>query len=503
MKKIIFFLIISALLINISFAETKHADKAGTWYPASSTELSSMLEGYLVKADPKKLDDKIIGLISPHAGYRFSGPVAAYGFKSLKGRNIKVAIIIGFNHSVFHNGIAVSDYDSFQTPLGDIPINKEISNALIAQDKNIYALKKAFYDEQSTEMQIPFLQLVLEDFSIVVLSIGNQTLDNCQTLANALYEVLKDRDDYVLIGSTDMSHYLPYNKNNELDNFTISNIEKFDGADLFTVSSLKGHRLMCGHGAVCATMMASKKLGADTMEILNHANSGDVSFDKRAVVGYLSAAMVTSGASSKKEKKIDGGRESSPTNTKEGVGNMLNAAQRTKMLKLARDSIMFYLKNGKKIEVHEDDPVLTTEMGAFVTLHKSGQLRGCIGNMIGRGPFYIAVRDMAVEAAIRDPRFRPVMISEMKDIDIEVSALSPMEKITDPEKIVMGKHGVMVRQGFRSGVYLPQVATETGWDREQFMNSLCSQKAGIAQDAWKTGECEIYIYTAEVFGEKE
>ena len=182
---------------------------------------------------------------------------------------------------------------------------------------------------------------------------------------------------------------------------------------------------------------------------------------------------------------------------------MLNDARREKMLKLARDTITYYLETGKMSAVKENDPLLNEEMGAFVTLHKNGRLRGCIGNMIGRGPFYLTVRDMAVAAAVNDSRFRKVTLEEMKEIDIEISALTPLVKIEDPETIEPGKHGVLVRNAMTSGVYLPQVATEQGWDREQFMNSLCGQKAGMAPDAWKKGECEIFTFTAEVFEEKD
>ncbi|OGW75639.1 MAG: hypothetical protein A2Z72_05855 [Omnitrophica bacterium RBG_13_46_9] len=182
---------------------------------------------------------------------------------------------------------------------------------------------------------------------------------------------------------------------------------------------------------------------------------------------------------------------------------MLNKEERKKMLKLARDAIVYYLDKGKDLPAKEDDPVLNREMGGFVTLHKHGRLRGCIGNLVGRGPFYLTVRDMAKEAATGDPRFPAVTLDEMEDIDIEISALSPLVKVDDPEKIEMGRHGVLVRQGFISGVYLPQVATETGWNREQFMNSLCGQKAGMREDAWKKRECDIYVFTAEVFGERD
>ena len=181
---------------------------------------------------------------------------------------------------------------------------------------------------------------------------------------------------------------------------------------------------------------------------------------------------------------------------------MLTKEEKSKLLKLARDSINYYLAHKKSMYAEEADPVLRKEMGAFVTLHQNGRLRGCIGSITAKGPLYLTVRDMAVEAAVGDPRFPAVRAGEMKDIDIEISVLSPLEQITDPEKIVMGKHGVIVRKGFTSGVYLPQVATETGWTREQFMDSLCGQKAGMNPDAWKKGECDIYVFTAEVFGEK-
>ena len=483
MKKTLSLLLILVIFAITSFAETKEADLAGSWYPGSRSALSKMLSGFLERAEVKEIDDEIIGLISPHAGYAYSGAVAAYGFKLIQNKDIETVIIVGFNHRIPHEGIAVCDFDSYKTPLGEVPIDKELTSELIREEDRIYPLKKAFYNENSTEMQIPFLQMVLGNFKLVIIHIGDQSLENSRILSNALYKVLKEKGNFILIASADMSHFLSYDKANEIDAYTISEIKKFEPTVLYTESSLRGHNLMCGYAAVCATMMASKRLGADKIEVLRYANSGDETFDRRRVVGYLSAAILKS--------------------QKRGDTNMLSEEQRKKMLKLARDSIMFYLKEGKQMPVKEDDPILNKEMGAFVTLHKHGQLRGCIGTMIGRGPFYLTVRDMAVQAATGDPRFAPVTLDEMNDIDIEISALSPMQKITDPEKIEVGKHGVMVRNGFRSGVYLPQVATETGWNREQFMNSLCGHKAGMAHDAWKKGQCEIYIFTAFVFGEKE
>ena len=182
---------------------------------------------------------------------------------------------------------------------------------------------------------------------------------------------------------------------------------------------------------------------------------------------------------------------------------MLNDSQRKILLKIARDTIEAYLKTGKVLQVKEDDPVLNKEMGAFVTLHKKGELRGCIGNIIGKGPLYLTVRDMAIESATGDPRFPKVSPNEMKEIDIEISVLSELEKVKDINEIGMGIHGVLVRRGFNSGVFLPQVATETGWTREEFLTNLCAHKAGLLPDAWRHGDVDIYIFTAEVFGEKE
>ncbi|MBL7156919.1 MAG: AmmeMemoRadiSam system protein B [Candidatus Omnitrophica bacterium] len=515
MKKILIGLITSTLLAGTAMGEVKKADLAGRWYSASKRSLTAELQSYLTKATPPSIDGEIVAIISPHAGFVYSGPVAAYGFKAISKQTIKTVVVVGFSHTRNYDGIAVLDVDGIETPLGVVEIDKKITEQLIAAHPKIYDKPLAFLGENSIEMEIPFLQAVLNDFKIVLVAIGDQNLENCKILGKALYDTLKDKESFLLVASTDMSHYLPYKKANSMDRKTISVIEEFDADKLYTESSLSGHQLMCGYGAVYATMIATKKLGADKIEILKYANSGDTTWDKRRVVGYLSAAIIksnisASGGKNLRQRRIRLGRKKSKLGPKrqmpkseKGDNDMLNEVQRKKMLKLARDSIMHYLKNRKRLPVEETDPVLLAEMGGFVTLHKHGQLRGCIGNIVGRGPFYLTVRDMAVEAATGDPRFPQVTLNEMDDIDIEISALSPLKKIDNPDVIEMGKHGVIVRRGFTSGVYLPQVATEAGWNREQFMNSLCGDKAGMSPDAWKKGECDIYIFTAEVFGEKE
>ena len=482
---------ITVFSFSCSQASEKKADLAGTWYSADPDVLRREINYYLEAATPARIDGKIIGFISPHAGLRFSGHVAAYGYKAAMPQSPKVVIVVGFSHRKYYDGISVFTEDAFVTPLGSLKINKEISKKLISSSEKIFSLPEAFSDENSVEMLTPFIQVAFKDAEAVLLAIGNQTRKNSRIIADAIYDAVKGRDDYLMIGSTDMCHYLPYDEANRRDKETISNIKRFKPDLLYDESERKRHELMCGFGAVYATMLASQKLGADEVQIFKYANSGDTSGMKQSVVGYLSAAFI-------KRKSQDTGHELQEKET-----GMFNHQQRKELLKIARDAIIHNLKTGKTLAVKVDDEALKQDMGAFVTLHKGGQLRGCIGNMVARGPLYLAVRDMAIAAAVEDPRFSPVRLEEMDDIDIEISALSPMERIDDYERIEVGKHGVMVRTGWRSGVYLPQVATETGWTREEFMNSLCAHKAGMPMDAWKTGGCEIYIFTAEVFGEKE
>jgi len=184
------------------------------------------------------------------------------------------------------------------------------------------------------------------------------------------------------------------------------------------------------------------------------------------------------------------------------MAKKLTDNERKTLLKLARDTIAQYLKDGSRVPLPDAAGVLGEECGAFVTLHKRGQLRGCIGNMIGRGPLIETIREMAIAAATQDPRFRRVTGEELKEIDIEISVLSPMKRIKDVNEIEVGTHGILMRQGMYQGVLLPQVATEYGWDRETFLTHTCL-KAGLPTEAWRDPATSIEIFSAEVFGEKK
>ncbi len=480
-------LIIFLLFTSVVFAadDIKDADLAGSWYPSSKAELENLLGVYLKAANPEKISGDVFAIISPHAGYQFSGPVAAYGYKAVQNKNIKTVILIGFSHKRPFNGVAIYDRGTFRTPLGDIAVDSELANDIAIQDKRIRFYPEAFMEENSIEMQIPFIQIALKDAKIVPIAFGGQSFDDASYLAEALAKALKTRSNYLIVASTDLSHYRPYEEANSIDRHLVNLLMTMKGRKLYDEARL-GICELCGFMPVTAALLAAERLGYDKIKILKYANSGDTCGNKENVVGYLSAVIYKE---SPKEK--------------EGESAMLNESQRKRLLQIARESITSYVKDGKRKQFVEADPVLNEEMGAFVTLHELGELRGCIGNMIGHGPLYQTVADMAIEAATGDPRFPTLSAREIDKIDLEISVLTPLKKVSGPDEIKIPGHGVVVRRGFKSGVYLPQVATETGWNKEEFLTSLCGQKAGLSPDAWKDPATEMYVFSAEVFGEKE
>lgn len=483
--KVLFLFFILFFNLNIFAASIKEADLSGSWYPADRGKLTSLIESYLNQAKVNLEKKEILGIISPHAGLSFSGPIAAYGFKALAGRKIEKVIVVGFSHKLDYDKIAVFDKAGYKTPLGVLYRNKNLSTQLVEFDSQLKYDSSPFDQENSVEMILPFIQVALGNPKIVLIAIGEQNWQNSEILGKALYAILKQKDNFAIVASTDLSHYLPKAQTEKVDRETAELIKEFNPKKLYKKCISKNK--MCGTAAVAAVMLASKKLGADKSVILAQSNSAKISGRGSKAVGYLSAAFIRNKNKQKKENDF--------------MSNLLNQEQQRKLINIARKTLDQYIKEDKKYLPKVEDNQLKKDMGAFVTLRKNGNLRGCIGNIIAKEPLYLGVRDMAIAAATEDPRFSPVNKGELEDINIEISVLSPLEKTNDPEKIVLGKHGVLVRKGFRSGVFLPQVADETGWSKEEFMNNLCGQKAGLSPNCWKTGDCDMYIFSAEVFEE--
>lgn len=464
-------------------AEVKEADLAGTWYPANKTELSQMLEGYMKAAPVEKSDSSVFAIISPHAGFQFSGPIAACGYNAVKDKGIKTVVVIGFSHRKAFNGISVYSKGSWRTPLGEVAIDEALATEIMSKDLRMRFEKRLFDEENSVEMQIPFVQIALKGAKIVPIAFGTQDYKDAEILASALSSALKDRNDVLIVASTDLSHFHPYKEANAIDKDIVEIVAKMKAKDVYD-NAVLGRCELCGMMPVTAVVLAAEKSGFDGIKILKYANSGDTSGAKDSVVGYLSAVIY---------------REGSP---KTGSAAVLSNAQRKRLLQIARESITSFVKDGKRKKFTETDPLLTANMGAFVTLHELGELRGCIGNMVGQGPLYRTVADMAIEAATGDPRFRTLSPAEIERIEIEISVLTPMKKVSGYKDVKIPGDGVLVRRGYSSGVFLPQVATENNWDRDTFLTYLCEHKAALSPDAWKDPRTEIYTFTAEVFNEK-
>jgi len=525
--------------------EIKQPNVAGVFYPANPQELSQTINDFLNSANPEPIGGDIFALISPHAGYDFSGRTAAFGYKLIKGRPYKTVIVIGPSHYYPFNGVSVYPEGSFRTPLGELEIDKEFTDRLLYKDKDIFFEPAAFEKEHSVEVQLPFLQKVLAGFSatrspqnigdppkqgggngvpacaiksggyaniggvkhygwkIVPIVMGDCSFSDCKKLADLLKAAIGNRQDVLVVASSDMYHGYDYDEADLVDNLTLRYLKDMDEEGLYN-GFHDGKLQLCGGIPVVSTLILAKELGHNKLKVLQHTNSAEVTGRKIKgiwTVGYSSCVIDQAPLETVGRQEQD---KLSLRVRGQGKGEipMLSKEQRKKLLVIARNSIQTYLQTGKKMEVSETDPLLLTEMGAFVTLHEHGQLRGCIGNLIGQQPFYLTVRDMAVEAAVGDPRFQPVRLEELKDIEIEISALSPLKRVESTDEIIMGVHGVLIRRGFNSGVFLPQVATETGWSKEEFLSELCSQKAGLPALAWKDKSTEIYIFTAEVFSEK-
>lgn len=455
---------------------------AGTWYPGNPETLKKEIRRYLGKASPEVPSGTLKGLVVPHAGYIYSGWVAAYAYKLLESNPYRRIIIVAPSHHAYFQGASVYTPGGYETPLGIAPLDKELIEELLKTSPVVKDLPEAHLKEHSLEIQLPFLQVVLENnFLLTPIIMGLQTYETCEALGKALSTVLKDKKDALLIASSDLSHYHSEKDAHLLDKRAADRIASFDPVGLF--EDIKNGRCeACGAGPIISVMIACRELGASKATILKYATSADVTGDRSAVVGYLAAAFIDNPGHGKKV----------------GVDLGLSEEEKKTLKELAYNTIKAKLEGKPLPTIQNPKGKLLERRGAFVTIHKNGQLRGCIGYVEGLRPLWETVRDMAIQAAFHDPRFPPLSAAELPFIDIEISVLTPLERLKDISDIEIGKHGLVVRRGFYSGLLLPQVAAEYGWSRETFLEWTC-RKAGLPPDAWKSNDTEIYIFSADVF----
>jgi AmmeMemoRadiSam system protein B/AmmeMemoRadiSam system protein A len=478
----------------VSSQDIRRPAVAGSWYSSDSLELKDQLENYLSEAQDFKLPE-IIGLVSPHAGYIYSGPVAAYAYRQIEGRHYDVVVVVAPSHVEAFPFAAVYGRGAYQTPFGQIPVEVELALRLTEGHKRVKISDKGHRQEtqsrqeHSLEMQLPFLQIALGDFKLVPIVMGDQSDSVINDLAASLAHALKGKKA-LLVASSDLSHFHPYDEANRLDSALNRRLADYNSQAFLT--DLRYEKVeACGGGPICAVMEACRLLGANRSRLLKYANSGDVTGDRSRVVGYTAAAFYVDPVG--ETKKISQALHRDTT--------LISPEDRQALLRIARATIEAVVRGERVPAFEATSPLLLEDRGAFVTIHKKEDLRGCIGYIIGVKPLYQTVCEVAEAAALRDPRFDPVLPAELPDLHLEISALSIPRRVSDISEIQVGTHGIIIRRGYRQGLLLPQVATEYGWDRKTFLEHTC-RKAGLPINAWQDEETEIEIFSAEVFGEK-
>jgi len=457
---------------------------AGRFYPGNERVLRREIMEYMQNADVEPVDDNVFGIICPHAGYVYSAPVAAHSYKAVEGKVYDLIVILGPSHYAASGGISVLNKSAYETPLGAVAIDGDASQEIIGLASWADDSIELFRQEHSLEVQLPFVQTVMTDPHVVMIAMGSQSIDLCRNLARMLDQVFEGKR-VLYIASTDLSHYHPYDTAREMDLETLEYIEKMDIDGLYDAAKSRRNEL-CGLGPVLTLMELYKMHGGKDVRILHYANSGDTAGDKSRVVGYGSVVFV------------GGGREAGDVKLG-GEIDFLSKEDKVELLNIARTTVETFVRTGKRPDFDISSPVLLEDGAAFVTLKKQGNLRGCIGQVVAKEPLWQSVREMAVAAASQDPRFGAVQASELGDLHIEISVMTPLELVDDVETIKVGRDGLMIRKKFHQGLLLPQVPVEFDWDRETFLEQTC-RKAGLSHDDWKEG-AELYRFQAIVFGE--
>lgn len=468
---------------------------AGQFYPESATILKLAIEKFMEDALPPQ-QKKPVAIVVPHAGYIYSGQICADGWNQIRGGVYDVIVILGTNHTAPGlRKIALYPGGGFRTPLGTAAVDGEIVAALLAASPDCILDKGPHVREHSVEVQVPFAQLLFPQSKIVAAIVGEADTTLFSRFGTALASVLKGRRA-VIVASSDLSHYPSAKEGEAVDMKTLEAVATLDPAVLHsTVRTLMARRIpglstcACGEAPIMAAMAAAKAMGATGGRIVSYAHSGNLPIgDRERVVGYGAVALA---ADLKKETPA-----LTPVAAAEGV---IGPDDRKYLLRLARETISRYLTIKMVPLPRLSSPILREPRGVFVTLKKRGDLRGCIGRMVPDRPLAELVGAMALQSAFEDPRFSPVTARELPDLEVEISVLTPMKPVSGPNDIVVGRDGVLLQKGGKSAVFLPQVAPEQGWGRDEMLNHL-SQKAGLPSGAWRDG-ASFLTFQAIVFGE--
>ena len=472
------------------------ATQANRFYTGDARELSEEVDSFLALHRDDTKYSNVAALIVPHAGYYFSGNVAASAYMAIDTKKqYKRIFLLGPSHHEWLDGASVNtEADYYATPLGNVKVDHETAMKLTTtdctDDTDFFYRPEAHDREHCLEVQLPFLQRFFTLYSslstqemppIVPIVISTNDYDKLKRIAEVLKPYFTDENLFVI--SSDFSHYPSYEDAYEVDAKTGKAIETGDVEEFIATINANArsgkrnlHTSACGEFAII-TLMLMLDQNYEVKHMV-YQNSGDIdNHDHSRVVGYHSFAILRN----------------------DNTGFTLSDADKKALKEIAFNSIRDSL-DGKPIAqpiVNCQLSILNSKCGAFVSLHKHGHLRGCIGHFGEDYPLHEIVAEMARAAAFEDPRFMPVTRDELNDLDIEISVLTPMRRIQSLEEFELHRHGIYIKKGYRSGTFLPQVADEVNWTKEEFVGHCSQDKAGLGWDGWR--DAELYVYEAIVF----
>ncbi len=470
---------------------------AGQFYPSDARSLNATLDAVLKDATAPG-PEAPIAIVAPHAGWVFSGQIAADAWRQTAGRQYDTIVILGTNHTgVGYGRIAVYPGSGFRTPLGVARVDTALAAALVKEDSDCSPDPSAHAKEHSIEVHVPFAQRLFPDAQLVAVVVGSEDAAVLTRFGRTLARLLQGRRA-LIVASSDLSHYPSWRDANVVDRRTIEAIASLD-PDRFRAAAENGVRgapnldtCACGDGPIRAAMVAARALGATRGRAVSYANSGDLPVaEPDRVVGY--GAVVFSAGDPGADTRV----LTFPTAAAQALPP--TAADKKQMLALARETIRRYLDTGSIPLARGFSPAMERPQGVFVTLRKKGDLRGCIGQMTPDRPLRVLVGRMALAAAFDDPRFEKVRAAELKDLDLEISVLTPFKEVAGPAAIVVGRDGVLLQKGGRSAVFLPQVAVEERWTRDEMLDNLCV-KGGLDAGCWRQG-AKLSTFQGDVFKE--
>jgi AmmeMemoRadiSam system protein B/AmmeMemoRadiSam system protein A len=484
-----------------TFSQSRSSDRqpyaAGHFYSADKDTLTKDLTQLFESCVKSSSHPTVRAIICPHAGYVYSGKVAASAYSVIDRNTVyKNIFIIGSSHVMAFEGASVYYTGDYITPLGKLTVNKEIANSL-KKEKLFDFPVNAHLQEHSLEVQMPFIQYYFKNIPPVIpIIIATNNVNSIKKIAEILRPWFTPENLFII--SSDFSHYPSYKTANEVDNSTANAIISGDPKKFMDILKKNSYvndpglaTSMCGWTSGLMLLYLAEGTSDLEFKKIDYCNSGDSKYgNKDEVVGYNAIALTEKNSGTQAAKSLSDEVK-------------FSSKEKEQLISIAHDNIRSLLYDKKRISLNKETlpEVFKKPYGAFVTLKINGSLRGCIGRFISSDPLYEVVLESSQSSAFEDPRFSLLTKEELPKTDIEITVLGPLRKINSIKEIVLGKHGIYIKKDFRSGTMLPQVATENNWSVEEFLGYTSRDKAGIGWDGWK--DADIYIYEGIVIEEKE